>query len=143
MPKTINETAVRLRYRKEAAVTPEPGRLRMGLRRLAGLTVVAFLALPLASLPASAASPSPSNAPVVGIAATPDGQGYWEVASDGGVFAFGNARFYGSMGGQHLNAPIVGMAAPRTAVATGRSPRTAGSSPSATPSSTARWAAST
>ena len=35
------------------------------------------------------------------------GQGYWMVASDGGVFAFGNAKFYGSMGGQHLNSPIV------------------------------------
>ena len=29
------------------------------------------------------------------------------VASDGGVFTFGNAQFYGSMGGQQLNAPIV------------------------------------
>jgi hypothetical protein len=29
------------------------------------------------------------------------------VGSDGGVFSFGDASFYGSMGGQHLNAPIV------------------------------------
>jgi hypothetical protein len=36
--------------------------------------------------------------------------GYWEVASDGGIFAFGGATFFGSMGGQHLNAPTVGMA---------------------------------
>jgi hypothetical protein len=35
----------------------------------------------------------------VGIAATADGGGYWEVASDGGVFAFGDAAFHGSMGG--------------------------------------------
>ena len=28
--------------------------------------------------------------------------GYWEVASDGGVFSFGTARFYGSMGGKPL-----------------------------------------
>ncbi len=34
--------------------------------------------------------------------------GYWEVASDGGIFAFG-APFYGSMGGQHLNRPVVSM----------------------------------
>ncbi len=51
------------------------------------------------------------NAPVVGMAATPDGRGYWEVASDGGIFTFGDAGFYGSTGGQHLNAPVVGMAA--------------------------------
>ena len=50
------------------------------------------------------------NAPIVGIAATGDGQGYWLVGADGGVFAFGDAPFVGSMGGQHLNAPIVGMA---------------------------------
>jgi hypothetical protein len=36
--------------------------------------------------------------------------GYWEVASDGGIFSFGNAIFYGSMGGTPLNAPVVGMA---------------------------------
>jgi hypothetical protein len=53
----------------------------------------------------------PLNAPIVGMAATPDGQGYWEVASDGGIFAFGDAGFFGSMGGTLLNAPIVGMAA--------------------------------
>ena len=35
-------------------------------------------------------------------------QGYWEVASDGGIFSFGGAPFLlYSMGGQSLNAPIV------------------------------------
>ncbi len=51
------------------------------------------------------------NRPIVGMAATPDGQGYWLVASDGGIFAFGDAGFYGSTGAMHLNKPIVGMAA--------------------------------
>jgi hypothetical protein len=37
-------------------------------------------------------------------------QGLWMSASDGGVFTFGNAAYYGSMGGSHLNAPIMGMA---------------------------------
>ncbi|HVF75619.1 MAG TPA: SpoIID/LytB domain-containing protein [Acidimicrobiales bacterium] len=37
--------------------------------------------------------------------------GYWAVAPDGGIFTFGNAPFYGSMGGQYLAKPIVGMAA--------------------------------
>ena len=39
-----------------------------------------------------------------------DGGGYLQVASDGGVFAYGSEAFYGSMGGKPLNAPIVGMA---------------------------------
>jgi hypothetical protein len=42
------------------------------------------------------------NQPVVGIAATPDGHGYWEVASDGGIFTFGDAAFYGSVPGQAI-----------------------------------------
>ena len=35
--------------------------------------------------------------------------GYSLVAEDGGIFTFGSAQFYGSTGGQRLNAPIVGM----------------------------------
>jgi hypothetical protein len=31
------------------------------------------------------------------------------VASDGGVFAFGDARYFGSMGGRPLSAPVVGL----------------------------------
>jgi hypothetical protein len=50
------------------------------------------------------------NKPVVGMASTPDGKGYWLVASDGGIFAFGNAPYAGSTGGLRLNKPIVGMA---------------------------------
>ena len=45
------------------------------------------------------------------MAATPGGGGYWLVASDGGIFTFGDARFFGSIGAVHLNAPIVAMAA--------------------------------
>jgi len=50
------------------------------------------------------------NKPIVGMAATPTGAGYWLVASDGGIFSFGAARFYGSTGSMVLNKPIVGMA---------------------------------
>ena len=35
---------------------------------------------------------------------------YYLVASDGGIFSYGDAPFYGSMGGTPLNKPIVGMA---------------------------------
>ena len=38
------------------------------------------------------------------------GKGYSLVAADGGVFAFGDARFIGSTGATKLNKPIVGMA---------------------------------
>jgi len=51
------------------------------------------------------------NAAIVAMAPTPDGAGYWMVGADGGVFASGDAPFYGSTGNIKLNAPIVGMAA--------------------------------
>ena len=44
------------------------------------------------------------------MAATPDGLGYWLVASDGGIFNFGDAGFFGSAGGTPLNRPAVGVA---------------------------------
>ena len=40
----------------------------------------------------------------------PFSDGYRLVASDGGIFAFGNAPFFGSTGAIRLNKPIVGMA---------------------------------
>jgi SpoIID/LytB domain protein len=36
--------------------------------------------------------------------------GYWVVASNGGVYPFGSAPSYGSMSGTRLNAPVIGMA---------------------------------
>jgi len=48
---------------------------------------------------------------VVSLTGTPDGGGYWAAAADGGVFAFGDATFKGSMGGLPLYRPIVGLAA--------------------------------
>jgi IPT/TIG domain len=48
------------------------------------------------------------------MAATPTGNGYWLVASDGGVFSFGDAAFHGSTGSIKLNRPIVAMAATPT-----------------------------
>jgi len=55
--------------------------------------------------------PGHLNSPIVGMASTPSGKGYWNVAADGGIFAFGNAGFHGSMGGQPLVRPVVGMSA--------------------------------
>ena len=49
----------------------------------------------------------PSEATVVTVN---NAGGYWMVASDGGVFSFGDAGFLGGMGGEHLNAPILGIA---------------------------------
>lgn len=53
----------------------------------------------------------PLNAPIVGMAAAPNGGGYWLVAADGGVFDFGDAPFEGSLGGQTISGRIVAIAA--------------------------------
>ena len=52
--------------------------------------------------------------PAVGIAVTPSAEGYWLAASDGGIFAFGDARFLGSTGAIRLNQPVVALAATPT-----------------------------
>ncbi len=112
----------------------------VGLQALGPLLVLTVLAVswtpapgvagaPVRSPLLSAPSPAPNSvvpfggaplgtkaltnpkAPVVGMAATPDGGGYWLVASDGGIFSFGDARFKGSTGSLTLDKPVVGMAA--------------------------------
>jgi hypothetical protein len=75
--------------------------------------IVAGIAVVLCALVGTTWWAGQGRAPTAGgpaPAATPTGQGYDEVAADGGVFAFGAAQFHGSMGGQHLDAPVVGLA---------------------------------
>ncbi len=43
---------------------------------------------------------------IVGMAALPNGSGYWLASASGGVSALGSAVSYGSMAGHALNAPI-------------------------------------
>jgi hypothetical protein len=50
----------------------------------------------------STTTTTPSGSPV---------QAYWLVATDGGIFSFGGAKYWGSTGNIALNKPIVGMAA--------------------------------
>ena len=64
-----------------------------------------------AKLPTNAGGMLQLNRPIVDMDVTASGNGYWLVASDGGIFTSGDAQFYGSTGGYRLNQPIVGMAA--------------------------------
>jgi len=54
----------------------------------------------------SAGLPGPPSPPPL----VPPNSSYWLVASDGGIFTFGNAVFFGSAGSIPLNKPVVGMA---------------------------------
>jgi hypothetical protein len=50
----------------------------------------------LVDIPAAPTPPAPSH-------------GYWLVGSDGGIFSFGSAQFYGSTGSIKLQRPVVGI----------------------------------
>jgi hypothetical protein len=52
------------------------------------------------STPPAPPTPAPASAPQ---------HGYWLVGSDGGIFTFGSAQFYGSTGSLHLQRPVVGI----------------------------------
>jgi hypothetical protein len=71
---------------------------------------------PMAQVMAMAAgNPAPTTGGgAVEICGTPSGRGYWVCGSDGGVFTFGDAQFFGSLGDTPLAAPIIGMAATPT-----------------------------
>jgi hypothetical protein len=43
--------------------------------------------------------------------AGPDGNGHLLVGTDGEIFTFGDAGYFGSMGGKRFNAPIVAVSA--------------------------------
>ncbi len=45
----------------------------------------------------------------MGLANTFAGNGYWLVASDGGIFSYGDAPFCGSSGDTGTSAPVVGI----------------------------------
>ena len=76
------------------------------IRRL----VLAILAAALPMVAVIASSVLPSATPPPAGASAPV-NAYWLVASDGGIFSFGGAQYYGSTGGTVLNRPVVGMAA--------------------------------
>ena len=53
--------------------------------------------------------PSAPSPPVVPTGSVDPDPGYWLVGSDGGIFCFGSAGFYGSTGALPLQRPVVGM----------------------------------
>ena len=75
-----------------------------------GMTISAFVAPPGLDNGSPAAPPTPTLGSVRGMARDATGNGYWIVADDGGIFSYGDAAFFGSMGGQALAAPVVAVA---------------------------------
>ncbi|HLH27799.1 MAG TPA: hypothetical protein VKW77_02720, partial [Acidimicrobiales bacterium] len=92
-----------------AVVTDSPGHLY----------AYSIPTLTSATWPMFQQNPQRTGSPTTGLPAPGSFTGgYRLVASDGGIFSYGNAPFDGSAGGIHLNAPIVGIAAAPSATAT-------------------------
>ena len=80
-------------------------------------TTVALVAPTVTPVP-PVASPAPPNPvtptptptpPVVTSPSSTGSHGYWLVGSDGGIFTYGDAAFYGSTGNLRLQRPVVGI----------------------------------
>ena len=76
--------------------------------------MAALVGTSLLQQPAMGISPQDASPAAIGTQAAA-ARGYWLAASDGGIFSFGDARFFGSTGNIRLNRPIVAMAATTTA----------------------------
>ncbi len=87
-------------------------RIRILVAALATLSLSSWV-IPSLTSPVVSQAASPSTTPTswVGIAADPQGGGYWEASNQGQVKAFGSAAPHGDMTGNTLNRPVVGMAA--------------------------------
>lgn len=62
---------------------------------------------------AAGVTPSAPCPPPVTSHVSASTHGYWLVGSDGGIFSFGSAQFYGSTGSLKLQRPVVGIVATR------------------------------
>jgi hypothetical protein len=89
---------------------------RVSLRIGTAVAVVALLAGAIGVATEGGATPRKASLTARLEAATrvaqqSNGDGYWLASSVGGVYSFGTAKYYGSMVGKPLSAPIVGIVA--------------------------------
>ncbi len=60
--------------------------------------------------PARAEAASLTRPHIGDVVSTSEQNGYWLVGTDGGVFSFGSAQFYGSVANLQLQSPVIGIA---------------------------------
>src|ERR1700730_12915782 len=83
---------------------------RIGSRDLLSQTTATGIRRGTGSVTAGSATFSFTADPGFVVAAPAGGLGYWLTGSDGGIFNYGSAGFFGSTGAVKLNKPIVAMA---------------------------------
>jgi hypothetical protein len=88
------------------ATAPRPSAPPVALVSAAGSSGTGFSGTGVAAYGSAATVPNFAGltlaAPAVAIASTPTGQGYWVAAADGGVFTFGDAQYFNSVGATPL-----------------------------------------
>jgi sugar lactone lactonase YvrE len=84
-------------YQLQAVAPPGSGTVNVSVSTFAGTTAAGQFTYPATPTP-----PTPPSTPATT-------NGYWLVGSDGGIFSFGAAQFYGSTGSLHLQRPVVGI----------------------------------
>ncbi len=117
-----NSTSLVIQALLALGLSPDGARFDVG----GNVPTATLLSFRITSGPSAGAFSSPFGSPTAGdLLATyqaipalmalpfpfgPSGASYWLAASDGGIFAYGNAAFHGSLGSITLNKPIVGSA---------------------------------
>ncbi len=86
-------------------------RIRILVAIVATLAVAGLVTVLAPPAPSQAGATTSVSTSWIGIAALPDGGGYWVTSNKGAVEPFGNAVSHGDIAGITLNQPIVGMAA--------------------------------
>ena len=76
-----------------------------------GSCTIGSVEVPQGTTPTPLTPPTPRTSASPPSAPRSPSHGYWLVGSDGGIFTFGSAQFYGSTGALHLQRPVVGIVA--------------------------------
>jgi len=108
---TVRRRAARTRALAGTAVVILAGLTAAAASGPAGADTVSSTTSTVVPAPSPAGAASGTAQPAAVVPAVTSVSAYWLVASDGGIFAFGGAPFYGSTGAIRLNKPIVGMTA--------------------------------
>jgi hypothetical protein len=121
MPRLTSGATIRTSGRRHPLSPPAAARRRPGALTVpalaAALAAILLALVPVAEAGAVTTTTTVPTTTTVAAASTDQipavssVSAYWLVASDGGIFAFGGAPFYGSTGNIRLNRPMVGISA--------------------------------
>src|SRR4051794_1065721 len=84
--------------------------ITLSILRKRTLVALAIGVAAITMAPGAAQAADTTNNPIVGLAPTAAGDGYWQVTSSGAVYSYGKGQYKGGANTLALKQPIVGMA---------------------------------